>query len=131
MKGALLLALGACADNSIGVEPVIDLPTNDSASAFPVDALVLAVAHDGAPLDIVSQSFAPSANIELGGIPFGDDLVIHMTGRVRTAEEAYGRSCTISVERDVAAPQPHLYFSRSVKFGDLALPVQPEPRMLG
>ena len=131
MKGVLFaLALGGCTDNSVVVSPVVDVPANDDASAFPLDVLSLSVAHQGSTVDLASASFTPGEAIELPGVPFGDDLVIHMTGDVGTSEVAYGRTCQLVVG-STPAPTPHLFFSRSVKFGDLTLALQPETRMDG
>ena len=92
--------------------------------------LSLAVAHQGSTVDLASASFMPGESIELPGVPFGDDLVIHMTGDVGTSEVAYGRTCMLSVT-STDAPAPHLFFSQSVKFADLALQLQPEARLDG
>ncbi|HEY0254132.1 MAG TPA: hypothetical protein VGC41_21535 [Kofleriaceae bacterium] len=124
----LAVLLAACADNTVGVALVIDVPANDNASAFPLDSIVLSVAHAGDTADLVSQTFASGQTVSLPGVPFADDLVIHMTGSVGSSEVAYGRTCTIAVAAD-AAPSPHLYFSREVKFGDLS--ETPDPRMGG
>jgi hypothetical protein len=131
VRAAALLVVAACTGNGVVVEPVIDLPSNDSASAFPVDDLVLSVAHSGSTADLVAQTFASNQLVEMPGVPFGDDLVIHMTGHIGSSEVAYGRTCKLAVNQNAATPAPHLFFSRSVKFADLALPVQPEPRRAG
>lgn len=132
MKLGLVILLAACADNTVTVSPVIDVPANDSASAFPLDQLVLSVADAGAAADLVSQTFAKGATVSLPGVPFGDDLVIHMTGKVGSSEIAYGRTCAISISASgTTPPSPHLFFSREVKFADLDLPLQPVPRMDG
>ena len=131
MRVLVALLLGACADNSQVVAPVIDLPANATASAFPLDELVLSVAHAGAAGDLVSQTFATGSVVELPGVPFGDDLVIHLVGKVGSSEIAYGRTCPIVIAADAAAPSPHLYFAREVKFGDLDLTLQPEQRLHG
>lgn len=133
MKHVLVLVLAAgCADNTVTVSPVIDVPANDSASAFPLDQLVLSVAESGSTTDLVSQTFAKGAQVSLPGVPFGDDLVIHMTGKVGSSEIAYGRTCSISISAaGTTPPTPHLFFSREVKFADLDLALQPEPRMDG
>ncbi|MEP6861130.1 MAG: hypothetical protein ABJE66_10940 [Deltaproteobacteria bacterium] len=131
---ALAVALGViagCADNTITVSPIIDVPANDSASAFPLDQLVLSVAEAGSSADLVSQTFAKGSQVSLPGVPFGNDLVIHMTGRVGSSEIAYGRTCAISITADAPAPQPHLFFAREVKFADLDLTLQPEARQDG
>jgi hypothetical protein len=92
LKWLVALLLAGCADNTVAISPVIDVPANDNASAFPLDELVLAVAHAGDAADLVSQTFGAGQHVSLPGVPFGDDLVIHMTGSV-----AYGRSCKIAV----------------------------------
>ena len=121
VKAALLAAalVGACTDNSVTVTPIIDVPANDSASAFPLDSITLAAAHHGAAFDITSATFTKGQAVTLGGIPFGDDLVLHMTGQVGTSEVAYGETCAFAVGQD-NPPQPHLYFARTVHFGQLA-----------
>jgi len=127
----LTALLTACNDNATAVSPVIDLPSNDSASAFPLNTLVVAVAHAGSPANIVSQTFESGQPIELPGVPFGDDLVIHMTGYIGPSEVAYGRSCQIAVGQSAPPPTPHLFFSRGGVFADLDLPIAPELRMGG
>jgi hypothetical protein len=128
---ALVAGWAGCADNTITVVPIIDVPANDSASAFPLDQLVVSVAVAGSPADLVSQTFAKGSQVALPGVPFGDNLVIHMTGSVGSSEIAYGRTCNISISADTAPPQPHLFFAREVKFADLNLTLQPEPRQGG
>ena len=125
----LLVLLAACDDPTVDVQPVIDVPANDTASAFPLDTLVMSVAHAGAADDLVSQTFTAGQHVTLPGVPFGDDLVIHMTGSVGTSEVAYGRTCQFAVDASTPPPAPHLFFSREVKFADLDL--QPEQRMAG
>lgn len=128
---ALLSALlSACSTNAIVVAPIVDVPTNTSASPSPIDTLLLEVAHAGADTDLVSETFSPSQTIELSGVPFADDLVIHMTGSVGQSEVAYGRTCSpLAVSATEQPASPHLFFSRSVKFGYLAL--TPLPRVDG
>ncbi len=116
----LALGLSACAaDTGVLVSPVIDVPTNDTASASPFDSYTISIAHDGQPDDLISATFQAGEPIQLDNIPFGDDLVIHMTGRVGTSEVAYGRTCKFTVRADGRVPTPHLWFSRVVKFGGL------------
>ncbi|CAN5666576.1 hypothetical protein BH11MYX1_BH11MYX1_51980 [soil metagenome] len=126
----MLCVCAACADNAIVVAPVIDVPANDSASAFPLDEIVISAAHQGSQADLVSQTFSSGQQVSLPGVPFADDLVIHMTGRVGTSEVAYGRTCPVAVNAN-STPSPHLFFSRSVKFADLELALQPEAREHG
>jgi hypothetical protein len=133
MTRAALLALlaGACSENVVVVKPVIDIPINDMAQATTLDTVTLSVAHAGAAVgdDIVSATFSRGDVIELPGVPFGDDLVIHMIGRVGTTEIAYGRTCQFAVRPDARLPTPHVFFSREVKFGELS--TKPLPRVGG
>jgi hypothetical protein len=127
-----LIFVAGCADNTITVSPIIDVPANDSASAFPLDQLVLSVAEAGSSTDLVSQTFAKGSQVSLPGVPFGDGLVIHMTGKVGSSEIAYGRTCGISISAVGTTPaSPHLFFAREVKFADLDLTLQPEARQNG
>jgi galactose oxidase-like protein len=109
---------------------VIEVPSNDpDATASPLDQIALTVAHAGSDRDLVTQTFARGTTIEMSGVPFGDDLVIHMSGFVGASNVAYGRSCAIAVSSNVAPPAPHIFFSRSVKFANLS--VSPETRLGG
>lgn len=125
----LLLALGACTDTEFVVSPVIDLPINELASPYPIDSLTLSVAHAGSTVDVVSATFPRGSTIELAGVPFADDLVMHMTGRFGTSEVAYGRTCRFALRADGRVPVPHLFLSRTVKFGQMSQ--QPLPRVGG
>ncbi len=132
MTRAWLLALGlaACGDSQVVLAPVIDVPQNDSASAFPLDQLTMSVAHQGDAFDLASKTFTHGQTVSVPGVPFGDDIVVHLTGFVGASEVAYGRACAVAVAADAPPPSPHLYFSRSVKFGQLATN-PPELRQLG
>jgi hypothetical protein len=121
-----LVACAACTDNTVVIAPIVDIPGNDTAQAIGLDSLTLSVAHAGAEVDITSATFSRGDLIELPNVPFGDDLVVHMVGRVGTTEIAYGRTCRFAVRPDGRVPSPHLYFSREVKFGSLSQ--QPLPR---
>jgi hypothetical protein len=121
MRPALaLLVLAGCTDNTVTVTPIIDIPLNDTAQVVDLDTLTLSVAHAGADVDITSATFQHGDPIELPGVPFGDDLVVHMVGRVGSAEVAYGRTCQFTTRPDARIPSPHLFFSREVKFGELS-----------
>ena len=112
---ALLLA--ACAGDGVIVTPVIDQPVNDSASAFPLDSITISAAHEGAAVDIVSSTVTQGHAFDLTGVPFGDDLVIHMTGQLSSSPVAYGRTCAFALDQNATPPTPHLYFAHTVKFG--------------
>jgi hypothetical protein len=65
--------------------------------------------------------------VGLDQVPFGDDLVIHWSGRGNGAELAYGRTCALSVPADGPEVEaPHLYVSRIVKWGLGPRPFVPE-----
>ena len=119
MRVWLLVLLAACADDSVVLAPIIDVPTNDTASAFPLDQLTMAVAHEGESMDLASATFTHGQTVAVSGVPFADDLVIHLTGFVGPGPSAYGRSCAVAFNAN-DRPQPHLYFSRLVKFGQMA-----------
>jgi len=99
------------------IVPVIDGPTSDPDEvAAPLDDIALTVAHAGSERDLVTQTFLRGETIEVPSIPFGDDLVLHMSGFVGTSSVAYGRTCAFAVSPSIPPPSPHLFFSRSVKF---------------
>ncbi|HUS27332.1 MAG TPA: kelch repeat-containing protein [Kofleriaceae bacterium] len=116
----LLVAMAACADNDFVVRPYIDFPANEAATPYPVDQLTISVAHAGSEIDLVSATFPQGSNISLSDIPFGDDLVMHMTGRYKGSDVAYGRTCQFELRADARVPVPHLWLSKTVKWGSLS-----------
>ena len=126
----LAAALAGCADEPTAVVPVIDVPVGDpDATASGLDSITLSVAHAGSDRDLMAQTFARGEPLTLSGVPFGDDLVIHMTGTIGASDVAYGRTCVVSVKPGGTPPAPHLFFSRSVRFATLA--AAPVPRLDG
>jgi hypothetical protein len=126
---AAQLALAAC-DDVVHLEPVFELPTaDDAATPSNLDELVLSIARAGSTRDLASQSFAPGKRVELSAVPFGDDLVVHLTGQIGDSVVAYGRTCTFAVTAGADPPAPHLWFSRNLTFATLAL--APAPRTGG
>jgi hypothetical protein len=120
---AIASAALACSDEAVLVDPVYDLPAaSDDASPAQLDAVVLAVARAGAAQDLASQSFSPGARAVLAGVPFADDLVVHLTGQIGGSVVAYGRTCAFAVAPGEPAPRPHLWFARTVKFASVAAP---------
>lgn len=122
---ALALAgLAACGSGDRPVlAPVIDVPAAGS-DAYPytgLDELVLEIAVAGRDQGR-SESFAIGEPLELTDLDYGDDQVIHLSGRTRGVEVAYGRTCAVDVDADQVGQTPHLYFSRMVKWGDGADP---------
>ncbi|MEZ4400687.1 MAG: hypothetical protein R3B06_11745 [Kofleriaceae bacterium] len=132
MRRAVVLAVvvGGCTDGVVAIAPVYQVPVDDpTATASGLDELQLSVARAGSDDDLVSVSFAPGQAIELAGVPFSDDLVIHLAGRIGATDVAYGRTCAFAVRADQPAPTPHLLFARNVKFA--TIPVVLEPRRGG
>ena len=130
-RAALLLALVACTDETT-VEPVIDVPAADDpdADAFAnLDEIIVTIANDGSDRDLVSHTFARGEQLSLPGAPFGENLVIHMNGFVGASTVAYGRTCAFAVGAGSPPVDPHLFFSRSVKFA--SLPLTPLQRFAG
>ena len=56
-RAVLLLGLVACNDNDFVVRPLVDFPTNEAASPYPIDQLTVSVAHAGSEIDLVSATF--------------------------------------------------------------------------
>ncbi len=112
--------LAACGDAGVSVRPVYDLPVDDpDAVASGIDAVELAVARAGSAQDLASVTFAPGVTAELGGVPFADDLVVPLTGRLGGSDVGYGRTCAFALAADATPPEPHLWFARNVKFANV------------
>ena len=128
---AVAAVVGACHDDSAQViTPVIDQPIDDpDATATALPEIALTVAHAHSDRDLVSQTFVTGEDLVLPGVPFGDDLVMHMSGFIGASTTAYGRTCEFAVAAGAPDPKPHLFFSRTVKFG--TLPVSPLTRLGG
>jgi hypothetical protein len=123
VRYALVCAALVGCTSEIVVSPVIEGPVEDpDASAFPnLDEIIITVAHAGADRDLVSASFTRGEDVNIAGAPFGDDLVVHMSGFRGAGSVAYGRTCPFAVDAGGAAVEPHLFFSRSVTFGNLGV----------
>jgi hypothetical protein len=121
VSAGLALVVAACGEPPPAFSPVVVVPTNDPASAFPLDSITVSIAREGADLDLISATFSRGETIEIPNVPYGDDLVFHMTGRVGTSEVAYGRTCKFALRPDGRMPAPRLWFSRLVKFGGMTL----------
>ena len=131
---ALGLALAACSDGgALTIRPVIDIPTTDDpdATAAMLDLISLSVAHAHSDGNLVDLNFTTGQTLEMSGVPFGDDLVVHMSGFVDQSNIAYGRTCTFAVAPDGPPAAPHLFFSRTVKFASIAIPAAPRIGGLG
>lgn len=121
-RALFAVLLAGCTD-AVVVTPVIEGPVDDAdASAFPnLDEVIVTVAHAGSDRDLVSASFTRGEAIDVADAPFGDDLVIHMSGFVGASNVAYGRTCAFAVDADGVTIEPHLFFSRGVKFASLGI----------
>lgn len=123
LAAAAAAAVGACNDDVV-VRPIIDSPPagTDGAAFGDIDSIELSVALDGESDALVSTIFRRGETLELSGVPYGENLVIHMHGRVNGAEVAYGRTCRFPVRAGQDPPSPHLYFARTVRWADSAMP---------
>lgn len=116
----LALLVSACSSNAASLVPIVDVPSADS-DAYPyvaIDTLELSIARAGAEEALALVSAEPGKPPDLSGIPFGDDLVVHLSGRAGGTELAYGRTCSVDVVEGGELLEPHLYFSRLVRWGE-------------
>jgi hypothetical protein len=128
--GALACALCGCSDPGVVFEPVIEVPPSDS-SAYPyegIEALELSIARAGDEAPLALATAAPGEPLALVDVPFGSDLIVHLSGKAAGVEIAYGRTCVVDVVSDAPALAPHLYFSRIVRWGSprSATPLAPD-----
>lgn len=121
-----VLVLGvACGDAPV-VTLVVDTPTVTRADPMvSTDELELSVARAGDPDDLSLTRGQPGQPLELHELDYGDDLVVHLRGFDRGLGIAYGRTCPFPVQPELPDPQSHLYFSRTVRWGDTAEPAGP------
>jgi hypothetical protein len=119
-----LAAAPACSDPVTVLAPVVDLPPagSDADPFVDLDQIVLSLALSGDPDALVSAAFARGQEVVLPDVPFDEDLVVHLTGRIGATEVAYGRTCVFEVAAGREPPAPHLYFARTVKWGDSLAP---------
>ena len=125
---ACLLA-AACGDEVDTLRPVIDVPAlgSDGYPLDTIDELVLSIAERGEldPLQLARSGVSEPPT--LSSLPYGDDLVLHLSGEAAGVELAYGRTCAFSMP-DAVADELHLYFARIVKWGPTSAPVEPSRR---
>lgn len=133
----VLIALGVaagCSDGPPVLAPTIEVPPQGT-EAYPYEGLQeleLSIARSGddSPLSLATAPIGDA--LALTEVPFGDDLVVHLSGRAGGVEIAYGRTCAIDVRANDPAPlEPHLYFSRIVKWGTTELAEPPVPDRVG
>lgn len=118
VKLAALALLAGCGTDDLRLRIVIDQPAEGQAArAFPdLDTVELEVAIDGRLEPLVTRTFQRGETIELPDVPYGERLVVHMTGLIGGNEAAYGRTCPFSLRVGEEPPTPHLYFSRTVRW---------------
>jgi hypothetical protein len=124
IRAAAALALAAaCGDPGARVEPVIDTPV-DGSDGYPWTGLTdleLSIAAAGADADLETTLAAAGEELALDDLPFGADLVLHLSGRENAFEVAYGRTCPFAVS-DAQTPTPHLYFARVLRWAAAPTP---------
>jgi hypothetical protein len=121
LLGCLGLAALAGCSNEVVVRPVIDRPPGDSVFGD-LDVIELSVAIEGQTDPLKTSISSRGEPLELIDVPYGQNLVIHMLGRVNNSEVAYGRTCKFAVRAGEEPPAPYLYFSRTVQWAASALP---------
>lgn len=121
---AIALLAAACGSDPV-LAPIIESPPA-GAAAYPwddVDTLRLSITRGG---EEIERATAPrDQRPQLDGIPFGDDLVVHLLGLRAGAEVAYGRTCAVSFPL-AGRPPPRLFFSRIVRWSDAVAPAVPQ-----
>lgn len=124
-----LAVVAACGQDVPFVQPLLDTPPEGS-DGFPfdgLDELRLSVARAGDEGALVERTMPFDQQVGLDQVPFGDNLVIHWSGRAVGVELAYGRTCALDVPATgPVVAEPHLYVSRIVKWGVGASPFVPE-----
>ena len=127
---AILALVAACSPDEVRVLPVLDLPVDDDdADPFArLDEIEVTVARAGDDRDLVTRTFARGEPLELGDVPFGEDLVIHVYGYTQDILSAYGRTCAFDLAPDDVRA-PHLFFARTAKHARMG--VTPLPRIEG
>ncbi len=127
--GCALLVAG-CGDPVLS--PIIEVP-DPSSPGYPfsegseLDDLLLEIARQGDELPLVQRRGAPGDPPELDSVPFGEDLVVHLSGRDSGVIAAYGRTCAIDFRSDGDASErsPRLYFSLTTNWGTVQTPEEP------
>lgn len=124
---ATTIALSGCGVDPIVVVPVIDLPVpaDAEARADDLDKITVAVDDARSGRTLQSRDFLRGEVIELSGLSFGDDLVLHMLGYKSERNLAYGRTCAFAVASGGPPTPPHLFFSRNVRFATMDLALLP------
>lgn len=134
-RACLLLALasGACADPGIVLAPYIEIPPSSS-TAYPYEGLEeieLSISRSGDATPLSLATGAMGEPLALTNVPFGDDLIVHFSGKAAGVEIAYGRTCPMDIAPDAPLIAPRLYFSRIVRWGATPASAPAAPTRVG
>lgn len=113
------IVAAACGPDPVVIAPIVDVPPGETLDDL--DSIELSVAVAGDPDSLERRTFQRGDPLELPGVPYGQNLVLHMTGFTGRQEVAYGRTCVFAIEPD-ERPSPHLYFARTSEWADAATP---------
>jgi hypothetical protein len=134
LTGLLVLAAApGCGEESLVLAPVVEVPPATS-TAYPyegIEELELSIGRAGDDAPLVLATAAVGEPLALADVPFGNDLIVHLSGTAAGVEIAYGRTCVIDVLPDSPALAPHLYFSRIVRWGSTAAATPAAPDRTG
>ena len=125
---ALAPAIGGCGNDGVILRPVLDLPP-DGSEAYPFgafDTFSFSIARVGDDNALLERQIPFGDPLTLDPIPVADGLVYHLSGLVNGGEIAYGRTCPFNITPEgPTIDDPHLYFSRIVKWGVGPVPGSP------
>lgn len=125
---ALLPVVAGCGNDGVVLRPVLDLPP-DGSEAYPFgafDTFSFSIARAGDDNALLERQIPYGDPLSLDPIPVADQLVYHLSGLVNGGEIAYGRTCPFDIKPEgPTIEDPHLYFSRIVKWGVGPVPASP------
>ncbi len=128
LLAALVPSVVACGNDGVVLRPVLDLPP-DGAEAYPFgafDTFSFSIARAGDDNALLERQIPFGDPLTLEPIPIGDGLVYHLSGLANGGEVAYGRTCPFVITAEgPTIDDPHLYFSRIVKWGTGPVPGSP------
>lgn len=113
------VAAAACNQDAIVVAPIVEVPLGETFADL--DSIELSVAVAGAPDALEVRTFQRGDPLELPGVPYGQNLVVHMVGFTGRQQVAYGRTCVFAIEPG-EQPAPTLYFARTSEWAQAAMP---------
>lgn len=129
-SGIALVALVSAGCGSDAVfSPIVDTPPEGSVG-YPytgIDELSIAVAEAGDEGNLRVADFPVGDDPRLGDVPYGRNLVVHMSAKTVQTVTSYGRTCAF--DYGVAAPpsEQHLYLARVGYFAEADLGMSASP----